>query len=67
MAATDAAAAFSHQVGSFLGVWLGGKLYDSTGSYDIVWWIAIGLSVFAVLMNLPVRETAIARPLLKTA
>jgi MFS family permease len=53
---------FSHQVGSFLGVWLGGKLYDATGSYDIVWWICIGLSVFAVLMNLPVRETAIARP-----
>jgi predicted MFS family arabinose efflux permease len=52
----------SHQVGSFLGVWLGGKLYDSTGSYDIVWWISIGLSAFAVLMNLPVRETAIARP-----
>jgi predicted MFS family arabinose efflux permease len=52
----------SHQVGSFLGVWLGGKLYDSTGSYDIVWWISIALSVFAVLMNLPVRESAIARP-----
>ena len=52
---------FSHQVGSFLGVWLGGKLYDSTGSYDIVWWICIALSVFAVLMNLPVRENAIAR------
>jgi predicted MFS family arabinose efflux permease len=52
----------SHQVGSFLGVWLGGKLYDTTGSYDIVWYISIGLSVFAVLMNLPVRETAIARP-----
>ncbi len=53
---------FSHQVGSFLGVWLGGKLYDATGSYDVVWWICIALSVFAVLMNLPVRETAIARP-----
>ncbi len=57
----------SHQVGSFLGVWLGGKLYDTTGSYDIVWWISIGLSVFAVLMNLPVRETAIARPGTPTA
>ena len=52
----------SHQVGSFLGVWLGGKLYDSTGSYDIVWWVCIALSVFAVVMNLPVRESAIARP-----
>jgi MFS family permease len=52
----------SHQVGSFLGVWLGGKLYDATGSYDVVWWIAVGLGVFAALVNLPVREGAIARP-----
>ena len=51
----------SHQVGSFLGVWLGGKLYDSTGSYDVVWWIAVGLGVFAALVNLPVRESAIVR------
>jgi predicted MFS family arabinose efflux permease len=51
----------SHQVGSFMGVWLGGKLYDSTGSYDIVWWIAVGLGVFAALVNLPVKETAIVR------
>lgn len=53
---------FSHQVGSFMGVWLGGKLYDSTGSYDIVWYISIALGIFAALANLPVRETAIARP-----
>jgi len=53
---------FSHQIGSFLGVWLGGKLYDTTGSYDIVWWIAVALGIFAALVNLPVRETAIARP-----
>jgi MFS family permease len=52
----------SHQVGSFMGVWLGGKLYDVTGSYTIVWWLAVGLSVMATLANLPVRETAIARP-----
>jgi MFS family permease len=52
----------SHQVGSFLGVWLGGKLYDTTGSYDVVWWIAVALGVFAALVNLPVREGAIARP-----
>ena len=51
----------SHQVGSFLGVWLGGKLYDSTGSYDLVWWIAVALGVFAALANLPVRETALVR------
>ena len=53
---------FSHQVGSFLGVWLGGKLYDATGSYDVVWWIAVALGVAAALANLPVREGAIARP-----
>ncbi len=57
----------SHQVGSFMGVWLGGKLYDTTGSYDIVWWIAAGLGIFAGLVNLPVREGAIARPALKPA
>lgn len=51
----------SHQIGSFLGVWLGGRLYDATGSYDIVWWLAIALGVFAALANLPVREGPIAR------
>jgi predicted MFS family arabinose efflux permease len=57
----------SHQIGSFLGVWLGGRLYDATGSYDVVWWIAVALGVFAMLINLPVRETAIVRPALSTA
>ena len=52
----------SHQVGSFLGVWLGGFLYDRTGSYDIVWYIAIALGIFAAIVNLPVKESAIARP-----
>jgi predicted MFS family arabinose efflux permease len=51
-----------HQIGSFMGVWLGGKLYDATGSYDVVWWIAVGLGVFAALVNLPVKEQAIVRP-----
>ena len=51
----------SHQVGSFLGVWLGGLLYDRTGSYDIVWYIAIVLGIFAALINFPVQENAIAR------
>ena len=51
----------SHQVGSFLGVWLGGLLFDRTGSYDIVWSIAIALGVFAALVNLPVNESAIRR------
>jgi len=52
---------FSHQIGSFLGVWLGGYLYDRTGSYDIVWYLAIALGIFAGLVNLPVRESAIPR------
>jgi predicted MFS family arabinose efflux permease len=52
---------FSHQIGSFMGVWLGGYLYDKTGSYDIVWYISIALGVFAALVNLPVKETAIVR------
>ena len=52
---------FSHQIGSFMGVWLGGLLYDRTGSYDIVWYIAIALGFFAALVNLPVRETPIRR------
>ena len=54
----------SHQLGSFMGVWLGGRLYDATGSYDVVWWISVVLSVFAALINLPVRERAILRPAL---
>jgi predicted MFS family arabinose efflux permease len=52
---------FSHQIGSFLGVWLGGVLYDKTGSYDIVWYITIALGIFAGLINLPVREAPIQR------
>lgn len=52
---------FSHQIGSFAGVWLGGYLYDRTGSYDIVWYIAMGLGIFAALVNLPVNEHPIRR------
>ena len=52
---------FSHQVGSFLGAWLGGRLYDATGNYNMVWWLAVALGVCAALINLPVRETAIDR------
>ena len=51
----------SHQCGSFLGAWLGGRLYNMTGSYDVVWWIAVALGVFAALVNLPVNEQAIVR------
>jgi len=52
----------SHQVGAFLGAWLGGKLYDATGSYATMWWLSVALGVLAALINLPVRETAIVRP-----
>ncbi len=51
----------SHQVGSFLGVWLGGYMYDRFGSYDLVWYLAIGLGLFAGTVNLLVRETPIER------
>ena len=54
---------FSHQIGSFLGVWLGGYLYDRTGGYDVVWYIAIALGVLAALINLPIKEGTIARGL----
>jgi MFS family permease len=52
---------FGHQIGSFMGVWLGGYLYDKTGSYDVVWYLAIALGIFAALVNLPVRESPIIR------
>ena len=52
----------NHQLGSFLGAWLGGRLYDSTGSYDIVWWIAAALGIFAALINWPVNDAPLQRP-----
>lgn len=51
---------FAHQLGSFLGGWLGGRLYDVTGGYDAAWAIAIGLSLVAAVLNVPIRETPIA-------
>jgi predicted MFS family arabinose efflux permease len=47
---------FSHQLGGFMGVWLGGKMYDLYGSYDAVWWIGIGVGAFSALVHLPIRE-----------
>jgi MFS family permease len=47
---------FSHQVGAFLGVWLGGRLYDQTGSYDVVWWVGVALGVFAAIVHWPIQE-----------
>lgn len=53
---------FSHQIGSFLGAWLGGMLYDTTGSYDVVWYLAIALGIVAGLLNLPIDERTLRRP-----
>ena len=47
---------FSHQVGAFLGIWLGGRLYDQTGSYDVVWWLGVALGIFAGIVHLPIKE-----------
>lgn len=47
----------SHQIGSFLGVWLGGVSFDLYGSYDVVWWISIALGIFAALIHLPINES----------
>jgi MFS family permease len=53
----------SHQIGGFLGVWLGGKMYDLNGDYTLVWWIGVGVGAFSALVHLPVRE----RPLVAQA
>jgi predicted MFS family arabinose efflux permease len=52
---------FSHQVGSFLGVWLGGYFYDATGSYDLVWWGSVVLGLLAAAVHWPIREEGVAR------
>ena len=54
---------FSHQVGGFLGVWLGGRLFDATGSYDVVWWISAALGIFSAIVHFPIDE----RPLVRAA
>jgi MFS family permease len=51
---------FSHQLGSFLGVWLGGKMYDLTGDYTLVWWVGVGVGAFSALIHLPIREKVLA-------
>jgi MFS family permease len=52
----------SHQLGAFLGVWLGGRMYDITGDYAAVWWIGVGVGAFSALVHLPVRERRDALP-----
>jgi MFS family permease len=55
---------FSHQLGSFFGIWLGGVLYDRTGSYEGVWWLSVALGLFAAIVHLPIVERQVARPAL---
>lgn len=52
---------FSHQVGAFLGVWMGGLLYERTGSYDVVWWLGVALGIFAAIVHWPIKEQPVAR------
>ncbi len=52
---------FSHQIGAFLGVWLGGVIYDRYNNYDMIWYVSIALSVVSVLVHVPMKETAIVR------
>jgi hypothetical protein len=58
---------FSHQVGGFLGVWLGGILFTSTGSYDVVWWLSVALGVVSAIINLPIIEEPIERAAMASA
>lgn len=51
----------SHQIGAFLGVWLGGKLYDETGSYDAIWWCGIALGILAAVIHWPIEEKPVER------
>lgn len=51
---------FSHQLGSFMGVWLGGRMYDATGDYTFVWWIGVAVGAFSAIVHLPVRERPIS-------
>jgi predicted MFS family arabinose efflux permease len=53
---------FSHQVGGFLGAWLGGVVFDRTGSYEPVWWLAILFGLLSAVINLPIVEKPVARP-----
>jgi MFS family permease len=58
---------FSHQVGGFLGVWLGGVLFEATGSYDVIWWGTILFGVLSALINLPIVEKPVPRPVAAAA
>ena len=51
-----------HQIGGFLGAWVGGIIFTRQGSYDLAWWISIGLGVFAAIVCAPINERPLARP-----
>lgn len=53
---------FSHQLGSFLGIWLGGRMYDLHGDYTLVWWIGVGIGAFSAIVHLPIRENRTPQP-----
>ncbi len=55
---------FSHQLGAFVGVWLGGRMYDLTGDYTLVWWVGVAVGAFSAIVHLPIREN---RPSLAAA
>jgi predicted MFS family arabinose efflux permease len=57
----------SHQVGSFIGVWLGGVLYESSGSYDVVWWLSVALGIASAAIALPIKERPVVRPVMQPA
>jgi cyanate permease len=57
----------SHQVGSFLGVWVGGYLFDATGSYQLMWVLTIALGILAALINLPINDKQVVRPAVQPA
>lgn len=57
----------SHQIGSFLGVWLGGYLYDHFGTYNPVWWLGVALGIFAAIVHWPISEAPVERPVLAPA
>ncbi len=54
---------FSHQIGSFIGIWLGGRMYDLYGDYTMVWWVGVGVGAFSAIVHLPIRENRSAPPM----
>jgi predicted MFS family arabinose efflux permease len=58
---------FSHQVGGFLGVWLGGLVFERTGSYDSIWWLSILFGLLSAVINIPIVEKPVVRPAAATA